>query len=155
MEDNCESLGAKYKNKFTGTFGDINTMSFFYSHHISTIEGGMVTTNDKELADLMRSLRSHGWTRDIIDKKQFGIKKRDYEKYEFILPGYNVRPNEIYASVGISQLKKLDQFIKIRRKNFLLYKNIFKNNKIFKIQTENGKTSAFSLIFIFRKKYLI
>ena len=154
MEDNCESLGAKYKNKFTGTFGDINTMSFFYSHHISTIEGGMVTTNDKELADLMRSLRSHGWTRDIIDKKQFGIKKRDYEKYEFILPGYNVRPNEIYASVGISQLKKLDQFIKIRRKNFLLYKNIFKNNKIFQIQTENGKTSAFSLIFIFRKKYL-
>ena len=76
MEDNCESLGAKYKNKFTGTFGDINTMSFFYSHHISTIEGGMVTTNDKELADLMRSLRSHGWTRDIIDKKQFGIKKK-------------------------------------------------------------------------------
>ena len=70
------------------------------------------------------------------------------------MPGYNVRPNEIYASVGISQLKKLDQFIKIRRKNFFLYKKIFKNNKIFKIQTENGKTSAFSLIFIFRKKYL-
>ena len=70
------------------------------------------------------------------------------------MPGYNVRPNEIYASVGISQLKKLDQFIKIRRKNFHLYKKILKNNKIFKIQTENGKTSAFSLIFIFKKKYL-
>ena len=153
MEDNCESLGAKYKNKYTGTFGDINTMSFFYSHHISTIEGGMITTNNEELAELMRSLRSHGWTRDIINKKQFGIKKKDYEKYDFILPGYNVRPNEIYAAVGISQLKKLDKFIKIRRKNFLLYKNIFEKNKIFDIQKENGKSSAFSLIFVFKKKF--
>ncbi len=154
MEDNCESLGAKYKNKFTGTFGQINTMSFFFSHHISTIEGGMITTNDSELAEIMRSLRSHGWTRDIINKKKFGInKKRIYENYEFILPGYNVRPNEIYASVGISQLRKLKKFIDIRRKNFNLYQNIFKNNKIFNIQKEVGVSSAFSLIFIFKKKF--
>ena len=146
VEDGGRSLGAKYKNKFTGTFGDINTMSL----HTSTIylqsKGGMVTTNDKELADLMRSLRSHGWTRDIIDKNNLQIKKGDAGKSEFILPGYNVRPNEIYASpVGISQLKKLDQFSKIRRKNFLLYQDIFKNKKILSYRLRMEKTSAFSL----------
>jgi len=154
MEDNCESLGAKYKNKFTGTFGDLNTMSFFYSHHISTIEGGMVTTNNPELADLMRSVRSHGWTRDIQNKNKFGINKKNYENYEFVFPGYNVRPNEIYAAIGISQLKKLENFIEIRRKNFILYQNIFRENKIFDIQKEIGVSSAFSLIFIFKKKYI-
>jgi len=154
MEDNCESLGAKYKNKFTGTFGDLNTMSFFYSHHISTIEGGMVTTNNPELADLMRSVRSHGWTRDIKNKNKFGINKKNYENYEFVFPGYNVRPNEIYAAIGISQLKKLENFIEIRRKNFILYQNIFRENKIFDIQKEIGVSSAFSLIFIFKKKYI-
>lgn len=154
MEDNCESLGAKYKNKFTGTFGDLNTMSFFYSHHISTIEGGMVTTNNPELADLMRSVRSHGWTRDIQNKNKFGINKKNYENYEFVFPGYNVRPNEINAAIGISQLKKLENFIEIRRKNFILYQNIFRENKIFDIQKEIGVSSAFSLIFIFKKKYI-
>jgi len=154
MEDNCESLGAKYKNKYTGTSGDINTMSFFYSHHISAIEGGMITTNDEELADLMRSIRSHGWTRDVKNLKNLGYAKKKFETYQFILPGYNVRPTEINAATGISQLKKLKNLIKQRRKNFLLYQKIFSKNKIFHIQKENGLSSSFSFVFIFKKKYL-
>ena len=154
MEDNCESLGAKIKNKFCGTFGIVNTYSFFYSHHISTIEGGMILTNDTEMNEILISLRSHGWTRDAINKKLLTKNNQKFENYQFVLPGYNVRPTEINAAVGLVQLKKLNNFIKIRRKNFNLYQKIFKNNKIFTIQKENGKSSAFSFIFIFKKKYL-
>ena len=154
MEDNCESLGAKIKNKFCGTFGIVNTYSFFYSHHISTIEGGMILTNDTEMNEILISLRSHGWTRDAINKKLLTKINQKFENYQFVLPGYNVRPTEINAAVGLVQLKKLNNFIKIRRKNFNLYQKIFKNNKIFTIQKENGKSSAFSFIFIFKKEYL-
>jgi len=154
MEDNCESLGAKIKNKFCGTFGIVNTYSFFYSHHISTIEGGMILTNDTEMNEILISLRSHGWTRDAINKKLLTKNNQKFENYQFVLPGYNVRPTEINAAVGLVQLKKLNNFIKIRRKNFNLYQKIFKNNKIFTIQKENGKSSAFSFIFIFKKEYL-
>lgn len=154
MEDNCESLGAKIKNKFCGTFGIVNTYSFFYSHHISTIEGGMILTNDIEMNEILISLRSHGWTRDAINKKILTKNNQKFENYQFVLPGYNVRPTEINAAIGLVQLKKLNNFIKIRRKNFNLYQKIFKNNKIFTIQKENGKSSAFSFIFIFKKEYL-
>jgi CDP-6-deoxy-D-xylo-4-hexulose-3-dehydrase len=149
IEDNCESLGAKINNKYTGTYGLLNTMSFFFSHHISTIEGGMVSTNDKEIYNILLSLRAHGWTRD-----QINFNKKKYEKYEFILPGYNVRPTELNAATGISQLKKLNKFLDIRRKNFSLYQKIFSNNKLFHIQIEEGLNSSFAFTFVFKKKYL-
>ena len=156
MEDNCESLGAIIDKKKTGTYGIISTFSFFYSHHISTIEGGMILTNNLELNEIIRSLRSHGWTRDSLSKKSFfkKNKKTKFENYRFLIQGYNLRPTEINAAAGIVQLKKLDNFIKLRRKNFYYYQNIFKDNKIFHIQKENGKSSAFSFIFIFKKKFL-
>jgi CDP-6-deoxy-D-xylo-4-hexulose-3-dehydrase len=154
MEDNCESMGAKIKNKFCGTFGIMNTYSFFYSHHISTIEGGMILTNDMEIKEILISLRSHGWTRDAVNKKLLTKHHKKFENYQFVLPGYNLRPTEINAAVGLIQLKKLNNFIKIRRDNFNLYQKIFRNNKIFTIQKENGKSSAFSFIFIFKKEYL-
>jgi len=154
MEDNCESLGAKIKNKFCGTFGILNTYSFFYSHHISTIEGGMILTNDMEIKEILMSLRSHGWTRDAVNKKLLTKNYQKFENYQFVLPGYNLRPTEINAAIGLVQLKKLNNFIKIRRNNFNLCQKIFQNNKIFTIQKENGKSSAFSFIFIFKKEYL-
>ena len=154
MEDNCESLGAKIKNKFCGTFGILNTYSFFYSHHISTIEGGMILTNDIEIKEIAMSLRSHGWTRDAVNKKLLTNNHQKFENYQFVLPGYNLRPTEINAAIGLVQLSKLNNFIKIRRNNFILYQKIFKNNKIFTIQKENGESSAFSFIFIFKKEYL-
>ncbi|MDC2969406.1 DegT/DnrJ/EryC1/StrS family aminotransferase [Candidatus Pelagibacter sp.] len=154
IEDNCESMGAKINNKFTGTFGIVNTFSTFFSHHISTIEGGVLLTNNREIYEIALSLRSHGWTRD--NSKSFYMKKfqSSYEDYCFILPGYNVRPNNIYAAVGIEQLKKLDKLIKIRRKNHEFFLKLFSKDKRFIIQKLKGYSSSFAFTFIFKKKYL-
>jgi CDP-6-deoxy-D-xylo-4-hexulose-3-dehydrase len=154
MEDNCESMGAKINNKYTGTFGIVNTFSTFFSHHISTIEGGLVLTNDKEIYELMLSLRSHGWTRD--NSKNFRYKRfqKSYEDYCFVLPGYNLRPNNIYAAVGLEQLKKLNSLIKIRKANHKLFIKLFENDKRFIIQKLNGYASSFAFTFILKKNYL-
>lgn len=154
VEDNCESMGAKINNKFTGTYGIVNTFSTFFSHHISTIEGGVILTNDKEIYELSLSLRSHGWTRD--NSKNFKMKKfqKSYEDYCFILPGYNVRPNNIYAAVGLEQLKKLGKLLKIRRANHKLFVKLFSQDKRFITQKLNGLSSSFAFTFVFRKNYL-
>ncbi len=148
MEDNCESFGAEIENKKSGTFGLVNTLSFYYSHHISTIEGGAVLTNDSEIYEILMSLRSHGWARD--SKKN---KKKQKEIYKFLYPGFNVRPTEFTGAIGAQQIKKVDKFIDIRRKNFDYYQTLFYNHQLFSIQKENGKSSSFSFIFILREKY--
>ena len=92
LEDNCESMGAKFQSKYTGTFGIMGTFSSFFSHHISTMEGGIVVTDDEELYHIMLSMRSHGWTRNLpIENKVTGIKSDDAfeESFNFVLPGYN------------------------------------------------------------------
>ena len=148
FEDNCESLGAKIDGSFTGTFGHLSTCSFFFSHHISTIEGGMILTNDTSLAKVIRSMRAHGWTRDIETKNKQKV------EYNFIYPGMNVRPTEINAAIGRVQLKKLKKMIEIRRNNFDIYQKIFKSNKAFYIQKETGETSSFSLTFVLKENYI-
>lgn len=154
IEDNCESLGAQINNNLTGTFGELSTFSFFFSHHISTGEGGMVLTNNFEYYNILKSLRSHGWSRDL--DKNF-IKKlsknKNYEDYEFHFPGFNVRPMEFNAATGIEQLKKLNMNIKIRRKNLETFQNLFIDNKYFYIQKENGNSSSFSFPMILKNKY--
>ena len=152
MEDNCESLGASLKNKNTGTFGLINTNSFFFSHHINTIEGGMVSTNNEEVYHNLLCLREHGWTRRLPNSK-FYKKSKNFEDYNFVLPGFNVRPTEINAAIGLIQLKKLDNFVRIRRKNFKLFQKLFSNNEFFHIQKENGMSSSFAFTFVLKKKY--
>ena len=147
MEDNCESLGAELPdNSKTGTFGDLNTFSFFFSHHIATMEGGMVLTNDEELFHLLRSMRNHGWTRDLPQPSKIYEKSEDdfFEAYRFILPGYNVRPIEMAGAIGREQLKKLPDFIRKRRRNLFIFQNLFGADKRFIIQKEYGKSSAFS-----------
>ena len=147
MEDNCESLGAELPDKSkTGTFGDLNTFSFFFSHHIATMEGGMVLTNDKEFFHLLRSIRNHGWTRDVPTPSEIYDEKNDdfFEAYRFILPGYNVRPIEMAGAIGREQLKKLTGFIEKRRKNLSIFQSLFGNDERFIIQKEYGKSSAFS-----------
>lgn len=157
MEDNCESLGAKLNGKWCGTFGDINTFSFFYSHHISTIEGGMILTDDKELYELSLSLRAHGWTRDLPPDSSIYEKKGDdfFEAYRFILPGYNVRPTEINAAIGSVQLTKFMKMIEVRRTNAELFKNLFSHDKRFLIQQENGESSWFSFTMVINPDYKI
>lgn len=150
FEDNCESMGAKFEGKYTGTFGLVNTFSTFFSHHISTMEGGLVLTNNKEIYNLLKSLRNHGWTRDQDEDSPIFERKSDdfFEAYRFILPGYNVRPGEIHGAIGIRQLGKLDHFLKIRRKNAEHFVNFFKNDERFIIQLEVGESSWFSFTLI-------
>lgn len=150
FEDNCESMGASLNGKPCGTFGDIGTFSFFFSHHISTMEGGIAITNDTETFHLMRSLRAHGWTRDIpADSPVFEKKDQDFfEAYRFILPGYNVRPLELSGAIGIRQLEKLDRMVEIRRKNAALFQDLFKGDDRFILQKENGRSSWFAFTVI-------
>src|SRR3989338_3790146 len=150
FEDNCESMGAELNGKPCGSFGDITTFSTFFSHHISTMEGGVSLTDDRELADIMIALRSHGWTRHLSDDTKIYEKKSDdfFEAYRFILPGYNFRPGELHGAIGSEQLKKLDAFIKIRRKNGALWQSLMSNDERFIIQRENGKSSWFSFTVI-------
>ncbi|MFD2233433.1 DegT/DnrJ/EryC1/StrS family aminotransferase [Phaeospirillum tilakii] len=150
LEDNCESMDAELGGRKCGSFGDLNTFSFFFSHHISTMEGGMILTDDRELEDLCRSLRAHGWTRDL--PADTGLYQRGgsdhFEAYRFILPGYNVRPLEIEAAVGREQLKKLPAMTAARRRNLALFQSLFADDERFILQRENGTSSAFSFTLI-------
>jgi CDP-6-deoxy-D-xylo-4-hexulose-3-dehydrase len=109
LEDNCESLGSFFKGQASGTFGKMGSFSCFFSHHISTMEGGMITTNDSELYDDLKSIRAHGWVRDRSDKDEWLKKYPELDpRFMFIMAGYNVRPMEIQAAIGSVQLAKLD-----------------------------------------------
>lgn len=149
-EDNCEGLGASINNKKTGSFGNFASHSFFFSHHMSTIEGGMITTNSFEVYNILKCLRAHGWSRDLSPKNDLNrINKNDFlEQYKFLLPGYNVRPNEINAAVGLVQLSRIDKMISIRRKNLKLFEKYFSNDKRFFIPKTNFFNSSFAFSLI-------
>ena len=152
IEDSCEAMGAKFGKLNVGNFGIMSSFSSYFSHHISTIEGGIITTDDKELYHIMLSLRAHGWTRDLPNNNMILKKSKNKfnEMYNFVLPGYNLRPTEINGVAGIEQLKKLDKFLKIRRKNAATFVKLFKNNSTFKIQKEVEKSSWFAFSFIIK-----
>ena len=149
LEDNCESMGAKIGTKFSGTFGQIGTFSSFFSHHISTMEGGLSVTDDEELAQLMTSLRAHGWTRELPETNH--VHDKTGEKFEdlfrFVLPGYNLRPLELSGAIGLEQLKKLPAINNQRRLNA----EFFKSRIVFEdllIQQEFGDSSWFGFSLI-------
>ena len=157
LEDNCESLGAVYKGKQLGTIGLMGTYSTFFSHHMATMEGGLVATDDEELYHILLSLRAHGWTRQLPKNNQLCIKS-DYqfeESFRFILPGYNVRPMEMSGAIGIEQLKKLPKFIEERRKNAIYFIDKFKNDNRFIIQKEIEQSSWFGFSFIIKENIKI
>ena len=147
LEDNCESMGATLYGRQCGSYGDIGTFSSFYTHHMNTIEGGVLVTNDWDLYEIALSLREHGWDRYL---------KPDGGFYNFVLPGYNVRPTEITAALGVIQLKRLPNEIVVRRKNAAIFQSLFANDERFKIQRENGESSWFSFTMISAdRKYYI
>ena len=130
LEDVCESMGSKYQDQYLGTFGDVSVFSLFYGHHLSTIEGGLICTDNEEISDLMYSMRSHGWGRDWSKEKQeeyknkYGISDFDF-LYSFFYPGFNLRATDLQAYIGLSQIDKLDSFANKRQENFQYYhKNI-------------------------------
>lgn len=150
LEDNCESMGAKYNNQYTGTFGLMGTFSTFFSHHISTMEGGMVVTDDEEIYHILLTLRAHGWTRNLPKENHVSPKSDDYfeESFKFVLPGYNVRPLEMSGAIGIIQLDKLPRFLDQRIRNANTFVNLFMENERFLIQKELGQSSWFGFSLI-------
>jgi CDP-6-deoxy-D-xylo-4-hexulose-3-dehydrase len=132
IEDSCEALGSIYNGKKCGSFGLAGSFSFYYGHHISTIEGGMVCTDDFDLYNLMLSIRSHGWARDVDksyhDKwtKEFNIDNiRDL--YTFYYSGFNLRSTDLNAFLGLSQIRKIDEYANIRNRNYNLYREYLKD----------------------------
>lgn len=150
LEDNCESMGAKFEGKYTGTFGLMGTYSSFFSHHISTMEGGMITTDNEEIYHILLSIRAHGWTRNLPKFNKVATKSDDWfeESFRFVLPGYNVRPLEMSGAIGTQQLKKLPEIIQQRRRNARVFKEAFNNDKRFIVQEELGHSSWFGFSFI-------
>lgn len=152
IEDNCESMGAKFKNKFNGTFGLAGTFSFFFSHHITTIEGGMVTTDSKDFYDICKSIRAHGWIRDIDSKSSFYDNNiSDFRKmFWFIFPGFNIRPIEFTGALGISQLSKFTKFLNYRKKNYKYFHKKIENHKYIYTQNFSEGSSAFSFPIVLK-----
>lgn len=157
IEDNCESMDAELNGKKAGTFGDINTFSCFYSHHIATMEGGVCLTDDLELSHLMRCIRAHGWTRDLpADSPLYERTGSDhFEAYRFIMPGYNLRPVEMSGAIGVEQLKKLPRMTEQRRANLKLFNELFDGDERFITPRENGKSSTFCFPIVLNPKFQI
>ncbi len=138
IEDNCESMSATLNKKYCGTFGLMSSHSLFFAHHMQTMEGGVILTNNKDINNYLKSLRAHGWCRDLPKKNRlYKFKGNEFEdKFKFITPGYSLRPLEIEAAAGLEQLKKLDKFISLRIKNAKLFKSLFEKKEWCEIQKE-------------------
>jgi CDP-6-deoxy-D-xylo-4-hexulose-3-dehydrase len=135
FEDVCESMGSKYKGKYLGGFGFASFFSTYFGHHISTIEGGFINTNDEDFYHLLLMMRSHGWDRDLPEWKQEELRKKynvdDFTAlYNFYLPGFNLRSTDLQAFIGLMAIDKLDEYSRLRNKNFNLYLNNISNSKL-------------------------
>ncbi len=138
IEDNCESLGTVYKGKKLGNFGLASTFSFYVGHHMSTVEGGAVVTDDSELATMLQLVRAHGWDRNLTEDKQLimqlkhNVNSTFYSRYTFYDLGYNLRTTEIQGFLGNSQLPYLNKIVSSREKNFkLMAKYIYKRSDLY------------------------
>ncbi len=160
IEDVCESHGAKFKNKKLGSYGWTSNFSFYYAHHMSTIEGGMICTNDKKEYFNLRMLRSHGMIREVKDNKFQNYMKNKFKdlnsKFIFYYPAYNVRNNEIGGVLGQSQIKRLDKNIKKRNSNLMYFlKNLNKDIYFVNFDTKGQSNYAFNIVLKKQNKKII
>ena len=152
IEDTCEALGSKFKSKHLGTFGDFGTYSFYYSHQITSGEGGMIVCKTREDYELIHTMRAHGWDRGLSNSKK--------KNFNFINSGFNLRPMDLTAAIGLSQLKRLNKMIKSRSKNRKLIINNIKKSEFWDNQfsffysNENVKPSWFGLPFLINQKLI-
>jgi|TARA_Y100000034_G_scaffold91827_1_gene110839 CDP-6-deoxy-D-xylo-4-hexulose-3-dehydrase len=133
LEDSCEAMGCEYRDKKLGTFGKMASFSTFFGHHISTIEGGFIATDDLELYELLVSMRSHGWARDLSVETQLRLQEEwiisEFDSlYTFYYTGYNFRSTDLQAYIGLAQIDKLDDWGRIRARNFETYQRLIKND---------------------------
>lgn len=154
IEDVCESHGATFGKKKLGTYGLMSNFSFYYAHHMSTIEGGMISTNSKKISEILRSLRSHGMARElgnkIIEKRIINKNKKLSPKFIFLYSGYNMRSNEISAVIGLNQLRNLDNNNKKRQKNLNLFLSLIDKDK-YQVEFEVKGSSNYAFPVIFKK----
>jgi len=153
LEDNCESLGAELDGRFTGSFGLMATHSSFFSHHINTMEGGWVTTDNEEAYQILVSLRAHGWSRELPENSRFrksGVREWFSSQFEFVLPGLNFRPLEMEAAIGRVQLSKVDQMIEKRRQNAETFVKYIGSLSFVEIQKPLGNSSWFAFAIVFK-----
>lgn len=149
IEDNCESMGAVVGGRQAGTFGRCGTFSTFFSHHISTMEGGFVVTDDTRLHNTMISLRAHGWVRGQPDDTHLEIGGDPFERmFRFVLPGYNLRPLEMSGAIGQEQLKKLPMIVAERRANAARFAATCGNIPGIRLQRETGESSWFGFAMV-------
>lgn len=157
LEDTCESMGSEYRDKKLGTFGLMSSFSTFFGHHISTIEGGFVCTDDEELYELLVSLRSHGWARESSVETQFKLQQEwdvtDFDSlYTFYYPGYNVRSTDLQAYIGLTQVDKLNDWGNKRESNFDMYQQLIRNDYWKPKYDLNNFTSNFAYPVIHPKR---
>ncbi len=160
LEDACESLGSKHQGVKLGNFGLMSSFSLYFGHHISTIEGGMVCTDDEEIYELLKSIRSHGWDRDASDeykdkwRDKWGVD--DFNGlYTFYYPGFNLRSTDLQAFIGLRQVKKIDSVSEIRNRNFKIYQDNIKNQTWKPSPIEGDYISNFCYPVIHSKRDLI
>ena len=154
IEDNCESLGGRWNNKMLGTLGTTGSFSFFFSHHMQTMEGGMIVTNSVKNAQYLRSLRAHGWTRELPNENFVHNKSGDpfEDSFRFVLPGYCVRPLEMSGAVGLVQLDKMPGMIEKRRANAKVFQAEFANIDNVLIQKEIEQSSWFGFSIVLKER---
>ena len=150
LEDNCESQGTSYKGKRLGNFGLMSSFSTYFGHTMSTIEGGVITTNDKSMYDLLLQLRSHGWDRDLSKDRQDALRSEwsvdDFSAlYSFYVPGFNLRSTDLQAFIGMGQLDKVDNSIQKRYENYLYYKEKLSGKVWFPNEIEDSFTANFAI----------
>ena len=153
LEDVCESMGSKYKNKYLGTFGEASFFSMYFGHHLSTIEGGFINTDDEELYHMLLMMRSHGWDRDLPPEKQKELRDQyscsDFDAlYNFYVPGFNLRATDLQAYIGLKAIDKLDKFCMARNKNFVTYLDRLKGNLLNIENKKDNFISNFAMPFV-------
>lgn len=151
MEDACAATGSRYDDRRVGSFGDLASFSFFFGHHMSTIEGGMVTTSDPDLADLLRQLRAHGWSRDLDGERRAALAREwDVEEFNepftFYQPAFNVRSTDLNARLGLAQMERIDETVQRRADNHAVYLERFRADADFG-HTENPRAFVSSIAF--------
>ena len=149
IEDSCEALGSSYNGSKLGGIGDLGTFSLYFGHHISTIEGGLISTNSEELYNILLMIRSHGWDRDLDENQKIYLREKynikDFNSlYTFYHPSFNLRSTDLQAFLGLEQMKKVDSIVKKRNENYLLYDNLI-FNPFWKVKSqENSFVSNFN-----------
>jgi len=157
FEDVCESMGSKFQGKYLGSFGFASFFSMYFGHHLSTIEGGFVNTNDEDFYHLLLMMRSHGWDRDLPEWKQKELREKysvsDFDSlYNFYVPGLNLRSTDLQAFIGIRSLDKLDKYSKLRNINFKQYNNLININELNLFERGGDFVSNFALPIVSKNK---